>query len=173
MIIILALVTLLCIPIIVSAHAGRTDSAGGHYDTSTGEYHYHHGYPAHQHIDGVCPYNFDEKTGWNSGSSSSGSSYSSNTTSQRTASATSQPENEPLSATDIALIIVYIFFCSTPILFPIFEKVLLPFIEFVYNKTSKHINELHKKLHFFFDKKSTLKNTKQHITIWPLHLHTN
>lgn len=56
LIIILALVTLLCIPIIVSAHAGRTDSAGGHYVTSTGEYHYHHGYPAHQHIDGVCPY---------------------------------------------------------------------------------------------------------------------
>lgn len=40
----------------VSAHPGKTDSSGGHYDHSTGEYHYHHGYPAHQHPDGVCPY---------------------------------------------------------------------------------------------------------------------
>lgn len=39
-----------------SAHSGDTDSSGGHYNHSTGEYHYHHGYPAHQHIDGVCPY---------------------------------------------------------------------------------------------------------------------
>lgn len=38
------------------AHSGRTDSRGGHYDRSTGEYHYHHGYPAHQHPNGVCPY---------------------------------------------------------------------------------------------------------------------
>lgn len=38
------------------AHRGRTDSSGGHYDTSTGEYHYHHGYSAHQHNNGICPY---------------------------------------------------------------------------------------------------------------------
>lgn len=38
------------------AHSGRTDSDGGHWDTSTGEYHYHHGHPAHHHIGGVCPY---------------------------------------------------------------------------------------------------------------------
>ncbi len=39
------------------AHSGKTDSNGGHYDSSTGEYHYHHGYPAHQHnADGSCPY---------------------------------------------------------------------------------------------------------------------
>lgn len=49
------------------AHSGRTDSSGGHYNHSTGEYHYHHGYPAHQHTDGVCPYDFDDKTGENSG----------------------------------------------------------------------------------------------------------
>lgn len=68
----------------VSAHPGKTDEKGGHYDAETGEYHYHHGYPAHQHydIDGDgkadCPYDFDDRTGWNSGSSSGGSSYSSN-----------------------------------------------------------------------------------------------
>jgi hypothetical protein len=52
----------------VIAHSGRTDKRGGHYDKSTGEYHYHHGYPAHQHIDGICPYNHDDKTDHNSGS---------------------------------------------------------------------------------------------------------
>jgi len=44
-----------------SAHSGRTDSAGGHYDRSTGEYHFHHGYPAHQHYDGICPYEEERK----------------------------------------------------------------------------------------------------------------
>lgn len=61
----------------VFAHPGRTDSAGGHYDRSTGEYHYHHGYSAHQHYDmdgdGIpdCPYNFRDATNHSSGSSSS------------------------------------------------------------------------------------------------------
>lgn len=63
-----------------SAHTGRTDSNGGHYDWSTGEYHYHHGYPAHDHYDmdgdGFldCPYDFDDRTGENSGGSSGSSS---------------------------------------------------------------------------------------------------
>lgn len=39
------------------AHSGGTDSNGGHTNHTTGEYHYHHGYPAHQHnADGSCPY---------------------------------------------------------------------------------------------------------------------
>lgn len=42
------------------AHSGRTDSAGGHHDynnvSGLGSYHYHHGYPAHLHKNGVCPY---------------------------------------------------------------------------------------------------------------------
>ena len=44
------------------AHPGRTDSKGGHHDRSTGEYHYHHGYEAHQHTNGKCPYDFNDKT---------------------------------------------------------------------------------------------------------------
>lgn len=44
------------------AHSGRTDSKGGHYDRSTGEYHYHHGYKAHQHENGVCPYDYTDAT---------------------------------------------------------------------------------------------------------------
>lgn len=42
------------------AHSGRTDSSGGHRDNKNvsglGYYHYHHGYKAHLHPDGVCPY---------------------------------------------------------------------------------------------------------------------
>lgn len=73
---ILALVLALIFAFPVSAHPGDTDAAGGHIDHSTGTYHYHHGYEAHSHKGGVCPYDFDDKTGWNSGSSSS-SSYNS------------------------------------------------------------------------------------------------
>lgn len=60
----IVLCALLCI-IVATAHSGKTDSSGGHYNHSTGEYHYHHGYRAHDHydIDGDgtidCPYNFD------------------------------------------------------------------------------------------------------------------
>lgn len=64
----------LCLP--TSAHSGRTDGKGGHYDRSTGEYHYHHGYPAHQHKNGVCPYDFDDQTDYNS-NYAGGDSYSS------------------------------------------------------------------------------------------------
>jgi len=44
------------------AHSGGTDANGGHYDRSTGEYHYHHGYPAHSHAGGRCPYDYKDKT---------------------------------------------------------------------------------------------------------------
>ena len=60
--------------VVVFAHPGKTDSDGGHYDRSSGEYHYHHGYPAHQHTNGVCPYDFKDKTNHSSGSSSGNSS---------------------------------------------------------------------------------------------------
>ena len=55
----------------VYAHPGKTDSDGGHTDHDTGEYHYHHGYPAHDHydIDGDgdidCPYDFADQTSHN------------------------------------------------------------------------------------------------------------
>lgn len=52
---------------IAYAHSGDTDANGGHYDRTTGEYHYHHGYPAHQHINGECPYAFADQTQKNSG----------------------------------------------------------------------------------------------------------
>lgn len=66
-----------------ASHPGRTDSSGGHYDKSTGEYHYHHGYEAHQHYDmdgdGIpdCPYDYEDRTNHNSISSGNSSVYSS------------------------------------------------------------------------------------------------
>lgn len=65
----------------VYAHSGKTDANGGHIDYDTGEYHYHHGYPAHDHYDIDedgdldCPYDFDDRTGVNSGSNSTSSTY--------------------------------------------------------------------------------------------------
>ena len=59
-------VTLILIPTFIYcsitcfAHSGRTDAYGGHY--GDGGYHYHHGYTAHQHPNGTCPYNFDDQT---------------------------------------------------------------------------------------------------------------
>lgn len=64
------------LPVAAFAHPGSTDSNGGHIDHSTGGYHYHHGYPAHSHYDmdgdnkKDCPYNFDDQTSKNTGSSS-------------------------------------------------------------------------------------------------------
>lgn len=46
--------TILCLiffSVISFAHSGRTDSNGGHINHATGEYHYHHGYSAHNHYD--------------------------------------------------------------------------------------------------------------------------
>ena len=61
------LVVLLCsLSITSSAHSGKTDMYGGHYDRSSGEYHYHHGKSAHDHYDidgdGVidCPFEFNK-----------------------------------------------------------------------------------------------------------------
>lgn len=64
--IIVALLLLLMYTTTSFAHSGRTDGSGGHTNHSTGEYHYHHGYPEHQHLNGVCPY--EEKNYKNSDS---------------------------------------------------------------------------------------------------------
>ena len=75
-IILSVLLMLLVIPVVASAHSGRTDGDGGHTDRSTGDYHYHHGYPAHDHydMDGDgdidCPYDFKDKTNHSSNSNS-------------------------------------------------------------------------------------------------------
>lgn len=77
-----ALIMFCSLTVPVLAHSGKTDDDGGHYDSETGEYHYHHGYSAHDHYDmdgdGYvdCPYNFVDHTGWNSGSSGSSTKHS-------------------------------------------------------------------------------------------------
>lgn len=71
---ILACLIILCLVASSStAHPGRTDSQGGHTNRSTGEYHFHHGYPEHQHTNGVCPYDYHDNTD-RSGNSSKGNS---------------------------------------------------------------------------------------------------
>lgn len=59
------LALLLTCSLTVFAHSGRTDENGGHYDTSTGEYHYHHGWPAHRHDGGKCPYDLEDNVDYN------------------------------------------------------------------------------------------------------------
>lgn len=77
------------------AHPGRTDGNGGHTDQSTGDYHYHHGYPAHDHydMDGDgdldCPYEFDDQT-------NNGSNGSNNETWKPNNSTTNQSVNIPV-----------------------------------------------------------------------------
>lgn len=60
---IVAFVLIMCLPCVSFAHQGRTDSSGGHRDydndSGLGSYHYHHGYEAHLHTDGICPYDYD------------------------------------------------------------------------------------------------------------------
>ena len=68
--VLLIAVLLLSLTVPAYAHPGKTDDNGGHYNRSTGEYHYHHGHPEHQHPGGVCPYDFKDTTGHNSGKSS-------------------------------------------------------------------------------------------------------
>jgi hypothetical protein len=45
---------ILFLSITAFAHSGGTDSKGGHFNHSTGQYHYHHGREAHQHPNGIC-----------------------------------------------------------------------------------------------------------------------
>lgn len=88
----------LLLPVTAQLHPGSTDSKGGHIDNSTGEYHYHHGYPAHQHEDldgdGVldCPYDFVDKTGENSGGPSSSTTRGRNEYLMPTPSPTPSPQ---------------------------------------------------------------------------------
>lgn len=90
------LVAVLLFLLPIGAHSGRTDASGGHTDRSTGEYHYHHGYPAHSHVGGVCPYNYVDKT-----SSSSSSSKNESATQQN-----KKDEKKEQSSDDVESVIV-------------------------------------------------------------------
>ncbi len=62
--IIFVLFLLFALSISVSAHPGRTDSNGGHYNRDTGEYHYHNGEYADQNQDNdTYTYSYSEFVG--------------------------------------------------------------------------------------------------------------
>ncbi len=110
--VLLCLILLLSLP--AAAHPGRTDSNGGHTDHSTGEYHYHHGKPAHQHIDGQCPYDFDETPYYNKSSSSSSvpksetkTYYASAIKAQREAAEKEARQNNDKKALKIVFVVIY------------------------------------------------------------------
>lgn len=92
---------ILSLPLSALAHSGGTDSNGGHYDRSTGQYHYHHGYSAHQHPNGVCPYEKKETV-------TKGTTYSNSIVSQPTSTPkrliviTARPTKPPLRASSTA-----------------------------------------------------------------------
>lgn len=103
---------ILVIGIFSYAHPGRTDANGGHTDHSTGEYHYHHGYPAHQHTGGKCPYDYHNNE---SNSSSSNNETWGNSYSQTASNDKEDEDNVVLYAIISALctiVFVLIFFAS-------------------------------------------------------------
>ena len=92
--------------IVSEAHSGRTDSQGGHHDyknkSGLGSYHYHHGYEAHLHPNGVCPY---ENGNGTSTTKSSKQSVGSSTTT------TSEKKTEPtLKIEDYSLIFETVYY---------------------------------------------------------------
>lgn len=96
----------------VLAHRGKTDANGGHYDRSTGEYHYHHGYPAHQHYDmdgdGIidCPYDFDDKTD-HSSRSDSGSSHAVQSTPRPSPQKSDDSKAKHISTGEIVVLAIF------------------------------------------------------------------
>lgn len=112
----------------VSAHPGRTDSSGGHYNRSTGEYHYHHGHPPHQHTNGICPYNYDDMTGNNSGASIPSVSSKESITEKVEITSSDQMEGNDQSANwiDTLVIIAAAFLFIVAPTFSIIQYIIIP-----------------------------------------------
>lgn len=123
------------------AHSGRTDSNGGHYDHSTGEYHYHHGYPAHQHPNGVCPYDFDDKTGQSSGTSGGGGTSSG---SQEIQSNSSENDNKKFDLFDFLSSFLFWVVMAGVILYYVWFLIYLPvkaLVKYIRGKLEKKKNK--------------------------------
>lgn len=90
----------------VYAHSGKTDASGGH--NSPSGYHYHcGGYPAHQHPNGVCPYEGSTADSKNSSSSSGATSSSADTRYSSTKGSSGYSfTSSSLSSGDIGLILL-------------------------------------------------------------------
>ncbi len=144
------------------AHPGKTDKNGGHYVSGTGEYHYHHGYSAHYHTGGVCPYDFEDKTDHSSKeqSSSSGSygkSYYTVPEQKETQTeVNSSKEEKEKTITDIILeivvciIMLIIAVMTLPMILMIVAAIAIsfasPFIE-LYKSIKNKISQRHSKAH--------------------------
>lgn len=96
------------VTIMAYAHSGGTDSSGGHYNHSTGEYHYHHGYPAHQHTGGRCPYDYHDNTDYSMSSSSKSSKSSSG--SSNTYSSSSSEDDPIIAVPIISITVAYVIY---------------------------------------------------------------
>lgn len=71
----LALILLLLISVTVSAHPGRLDSNGGHYNRSNGEYHYHNGSNSSDNSYDSDSYDYDYTTTKKTDNSSTTANY--------------------------------------------------------------------------------------------------
>ena len=127
------IVLILCVPS-VSAHSGRTDSQGGH--NSPSGYHYHHGYPAHQHINGTCPYNFDDKTNHKSSQSSEKDKLST----QYEDSVGSKSDNKPAN-TNWWIIVLLLIIVAVPNVIGLIMHLTFKFQNIKSQKTSKARNQ--------------------------------
>lgn len=140
--------------IIASAHNGKTDSSGGHYDHSTGQYHYHHGYPAHQHYDmnkdGIidCPYDFVDNTDH----SNSGNSNSENST---TVDGTTVDSNTPTSKPRVTSETIFKIIGASLVVIILLSAFLFPLSVLVFRKL---VSVLSKKL-FDVEPKESTSNT--------------
>ena len=109
---------------VVYAHSGRTDSNGGHYVGGTSEYHYHHGYPAHDHIDGVCPYRLNENvTKKNNISDSIISDKDDNKNNDKVIKSNIEVNNKKNNEKSTFNTIIGIFFLSIFVIIPLFGEI--------------------------------------------------
>ncbi len=126
----------LALSVTASAHSGRTDWRGGHYVRGTGEYHYHHGYPAHQHTNGICPYNYHDKTGENSGGSSENSDSEPSTPIESDRPSFAPSPEKPAEKTSISIVVTifiaaYCLMVYGPLIFGLCYGVLYGIVELI------------------------------------------
>ena len=113
----------------VYAHSGKTDSRGGHYDHQYGTYHYHHGYRAHSHANGGCPY-YDDKTNH---STNNGNSNNSNSNSDGASTKQQKTIDERPVLKNIIEIGFNVLICS-PLIIVIYYRIMLPIAEYMKRK---------------------------------------
>ena len=124
--------------IITYAHPGKTDASGGHYDHQNGGYHYHHGYSAHSHTDGVCPYEYHDKTDHSSNKNNSSElRQNTNTTNSQDKDLFEEKEEKTFNWKNIIGIAFGLLLCYPLVLliyYFIYYKIIQPIIEYIKRK---------------------------------------